>query len=98
MQDQKIFEFFDSLAFEVMILKVANDDVESFGNNNQWLAHHPSEALIFKDLESVWSELKPVYNSDFARLVYGTLPKDEEILQSLNLIRGRLEAIAWTIV
>lgn len=98
LQDEKILEFFNSPAFEVMILKVANDDVAGFRNNNQWLAHHPREAIIFKDLESVWGELKPVYDSDFARLVYGTLPKDEEILQSLNLIRGRLEPIAWTIV
>lgn len=97
LQHEKILEFFNSPAFEIMMLKVANDDVVSFRNNNQWLVHHPREALIFKDLESVWDELKLVYNSDFARLVYGVLPKDEEILQSLNRIRGRLEPIAWTI-
>jgi hypothetical protein len=40
-----------------MFLKVANDDVASFKNNNQWLAYHPNEALIFKDMKNVWSEL-----------------------------------------
>lgn len=97
LQDEKVLEFFNSPAFEVMILKVANDDVASFRNNNQWLEHHPSDALIFKNLESVWDELKPVYNTDFARLVYGPLPKGEEVLQSLNLIRERLELVKWTI-
>lgn len=97
LQDEKILEFFNSPAFETMILKVANDDVAGFRNNNQWLANHPGEALIFKDLESVWSELKPTYNSDFAKLVYGVLPNEEEILQSLELIRKRLRQIAWTV-
>lgn len=97
LQHEKIQEFFNSPVFEVMMLKVANDDVVSFRNNNQWLVHHPSEALIFKDLESVWEELKPVYSSDFANLVYGVLPKDEEILQSLVVIQSRLRPITWTI-
>jgi hypothetical protein len=97
LQHEKVLAFFNSPAFEIMMLKVANDDAVSFRNNNQWLVHHPSKAMIFSDLENVWDELKPVYNSDFARLVYGVLPKDEEILQSLDLIRGRLKPIAWTI-
>ncbi len=97
LQHEKVLEFFNSPAFEIMMLKVANDDAVSFRNNNQWLVHHPSEALIFKDLESVWGELEPVYNPDFANLVYGVLPKNEEILQSLDLIRERLKPIAWTI-
>lgn len=80
-----------------MMLKVANDDAVSFRNNSQWLVHHRSEAPIFKDLESVWNELEPVYNSDFSYLVYGVLPKEEEILESLDPIRGRLEPIASTI-
>ncbi len=45
--------FFQSTAFDETLLKVANDDVTSFRNNNKWLNYHPSEALIFKDLENV---------------------------------------------
>lgn len=97
LQQEKILEFFNSPAFEEMMLKVANDDAVGFRNNNQWLVHHPSKALVFRDLEAVWNELKPIYNSDFANLVYGILPKEEEILESLDLIRKRLEPITWTI-
>ena len=67
-----------------MLLKVANDDVISFRNNNQWLVHHPNEALIFKDLDNVWIELKTTYNGDFKNLVYGKLPKEEVILETLK--------------
>lgn len=89
--------FFQSTAFDVMLLKVANDDVASFKNNHQWLIHHPNEALIFKDLENVWNELKTIYNGDFKNLAYGALPKEEAILETLKMIQERLNAISWTI-
>jgi hypothetical protein len=49
--------------------------------------YHPNEALIFKDLENVWNELKTIYNGDFKNLVYGELPKEEAILETLKMIR-----------
>lgn len=89
--------FFQSTAFDEMLLKVANDDVASFRNNNQWLVYHPNEALIFKDLEIVWGELKTIFNGDFKNLVYGELPKEEAVLETLKMIQERLKAISWTI-
>lgn len=97
LKQQVFLEFFYSKNFDDMLLKVANDDVASFKNNNKWLNYHPNEALIFKDLESVWSKLKPIYNGDFKNLVYGKLPKETEILETLKMIQGRLKAIFWTI-
>jgi hypothetical protein len=95
---QDVFsKFFHSTAFDEMLLKVANDDVASFKNNNKWLIHHPNEALIFKDLENVWSELKIIYNSDFKNLVYGEIPKEEAVLETLKMIQERLKPISWTI-
>ena len=98
LKQDEFLKFFQSTAFDEMLLKVANDDVASFKNNNQWLIHHPNEALIFKDLENVWSELKTIYNGDFKNLVYGALPKDEAILQTLKMIQERLKTISWTII
>lgn len=95
---QDIFsEFFLSTAFDEMLLKVGNDDVVSFKNNNQWLIHHPNEALVFRDIENVWNELKIIYNSDFKNLVYGELPREEAILETLKIIQKRLKTISWTI-
>ncbi|MCE2961651.1 MAG: nucleotidyl transferase AbiEii/AbiGii toxin family protein [Chitinophagales bacterium] len=90
-------EFLNSEAFSKMLLKVANDDVASYKNTNKWLINHPNEALIFKDLENVWNELKPVYNGAFKNLVYGELPKDEAVLETLKMIQERLKRISWTI-
>jgi hypothetical protein len=98
LKQNEFLGFFHSKAFDDMLLKVANDDVASFRNNNQWLVYHPNEALIFKDLENVWNELKAIYNGDFKNLVYGELPKEEAVLETLKMIQERLKAISWTII
>lgn len=97
LKQEEFLKFFQSTAFDEMLLKVANDDIASFRNNNKWLNYHPSEALIFKDLETVWVELKMIYNDDFKNLVYGELPKEEAILETLKMIRDRMVDVQWTI-
>ncbi len=97
LQQKEYSDFLNSTAFDEMLLKVASDDVASFRNNNQWLANHPNEALIFNDLDNVWNELIPIYNGDFKNMVYGHLPEDDAVLQTLKRIRKRLESVKWTI-
>lgn len=90
--------FFNSEDFERMMIRVANDDVASYRNNNQWLAHHPNDALIFRELDAVWAELVPVYNGDFGKLVFGALPEPGLLLGSLHQIKDRLQTIEWPII
>jgi hypothetical protein len=97
LQQKDFLDFFNSPSFEVMLLKVANDDIVSFKNNNQWLENHPSKSIIFSDLENVWSQLKPIYNGTFKNLVYGDLPNAEAVYTTLKKIRERLTSITWTI-
>jgi hypothetical protein len=97
LKQEEFINFFHSKKFDDMLQKVANDDVASFKNNNKWLNHHPNEALIFKDLESVWNELKSIYSGDFKNLVYGELPKEEAVLETLKMIQERLKTVSWTI-
>lgn len=97
LKQQEFLAFFQSKNFDDMLLKVANADVTSFRNNNKWLNHHPNEALIFKDLENVWQELKPIYNNDFKNLVYGEFPKEIALKESLKMIEARLKTVSWTI-
>ncbi len=97
LQQQEFLQFFNSAAFDDMLIKVGNDDVGSFKNNNTWLVHHPSKALIFEDLENVWKELSPIYNNEFKSLVYGNFPTDTAILSTLQMIKIRLGLIDWNI-
>jgi len=93
----EINEFFKSKDFDQMMIKVANDDILSFKKNNQWLEHHPSNAKIFSECETVWSELKSTYNGEFKNLVFGDLPDERKILETLLTIKSRLSVISWNI-
>jgi hypothetical protein len=97
LQQDVFSESFHSTTFDEMLLKVANDDVASFKNNNKWLIYHPNDALIFRELENVWDEMKTIYNGDFKNLVYGELPKEEAVLKTLKMIRERMMSIQWLI-
>lgn len=90
-------KFFLSPAFDEMLLKVAQDDVISFKNNNAWLKIPPKDALVFKDSEYVWQEMKEVYLNEFSHLVYGPLPEEHQMLLTLNKIAKRVENIKWEV-
>lgn len=97
LQQKELFDFFHSSDFEKMLLTVANDDVISFKNNNEWLVNHPVEAIIFKELHSIWDELKLTYTSEFKNLVYGDLPNETVIRETLKMIGERLKTIIWDV-
>lgn len=97
LKETEVKNFFNSTEFNKMLLLVAQDDVASFKTNNSWLEKHPKDALIFNDTENVWEELKETYNNEFSNLVYGKLPKNEAVLETLKMIQERLKAISWTI-
>lgn len=89
--NNKINLFFESEEFPQMLEKVRQDDVLGYKNNNDWLSQPIKNALIFRDLESVWKDLSNVYHTDFRPLVYGDLPKENEILDTLRKIKARIE-------
>src|SRR5690606_21521296 len=92
-KDGTLQGFFGSPDFETMLLKVIDDDVQSFKNNNDWLDHHPKEALIFKQPKETWDQLKGTYQNEFKELVFGEFPKEEEIGATIILVAKRLEAL-----
>ena len=77
-----------------ILKKTTKNDVHSFKNNNEWLAKHPYEALIFSKTQSIWNELSKSYLGTFSNLVYGKLPNENEILKTLEKIARRIKI--WT--
>ena len=90
-----ISRFFNSLNFDLMLHKVAEDDQQSFRNNSDWLYNHPSRALIFSDLDNVWPELVAAYNGTFRTLVFGVLPPEDHIKISMKRISDRVNQVDW---
>lgn len=97
LQQKELFDFFHSPEFEKMLLTVASDDVISFKNNNKWLLNHPIDAVVFKELDSVWDNLKLTYTTDFKNLVYGDLPNENLVRNTLKMIKDRLTTVIWEI-
>jgi len=89
--------FFHSDEFETILLRVANDDIISFKNNNKWLANHPSTTIIFSETKDTWNKIKNVYTGSFRDLVYGEFPNEEEILKTLIVVADRLKRVKWDI-
>ena len=89
------YEFFNSVDFENMLLKVANDDVDSFKNNNEWLKHHPIKSKIFSDIDLIWTKLKSAYTINFKEMVYGDFPDEKELLATLKSIKKRISSVEW---
>ena len=97
LQIEELATFFHSQEFDKMLLKVANDDVKSYKNNNLWLEFHPEKALIFADTRAVWEQIQETYNGAFRNLVFGEFPKDKEVLGTLVSIGNRLSTIEWAV-
>lgn len=89
--------FFQSGEFHNLFLKVANDDVLSFKNNNSWLLNHPSTAIIFDSTLDTWDKIKQSYLVNFKDLVFGYFPSEKEILDTLTTISFKLKSIKWDI-
>jgi len=89
--------FFNSSAFDELILKVGEDDVVSFKNNNKWLANHPSDAIIFKYPEDTWDKIRASYRTTFKDLVMGELPVEEDLISDLKNVYSRLLKVNWNI-
>ena len=97
LSERELLTFFNSKEFDKMLLNVAQDDVASFKNNNEWLRNHPVNSMIFGNPEKVWNVLKVAYELDFKNLVYGSFPNEKELLDTLILIQKRISSIDWNI-
>ncbi|MCC5916420.1 MAG: nucleotidyl transferase AbiEii/AbiGii toxin family protein [Cryomorphaceae bacterium] len=97
LKDDNLKSFFRSNEFETMLLRVANDDIASFKNNNKWLANHPTTTIIFSETADTWNKIKNVYTGSFSELVFGELPNETDTLKSLTVVADRLKPIKWNI-
>jgi hypothetical protein len=96
LQQEDISAFLDADEFAGMLHKVGRDDEVSFRNNKEWLYRHPADALLFSDLDRVWPQLRSTYYGSFKNLVFGELPTDEQVFQTLTRIKKRLVLVNWT--
>ncbi len=97
LKDGEIQQFFKSSEFDEMLVKVGQDDMIGYKNNNDWLPEHPATALIFKKPLETWNQLSSEYNGNFKDLVTGELPPEKALIETLNKVEDRLIKIKWQI-
>jgi predicted nucleotidyltransferase component of viral defense system len=97
LQEPTITDFFQSDNFDEMLHRVATEDKVSFKNNNQWLKQHPVDSLFFSDLENNWEQINDTYSGDFSFLVYGQLPNEIEVFQTLWKVKNRIGKVNWNL-
>lgn len=97
LKDEEILQFFESSDFDDMLIKVGNDDMKGYKNNNAWIAEHPATALIFEQPQETWEQLSKEYNGKFKDLVTGELPLEGALIETLKEVADRLKRIEWNI-
>lgn len=97
LKDEEIQQFFESSGFNKMLIKVGNDDIIGYRNNNDWILEHPSTAIIFDKPQETWEQLSTAYTGDFKDLVTGGLPEEAELIETLKQVAARLKKIEWNI-
>jgi predicted nucleotidyltransferase component of viral defense system len=97
LENTAVNTFFNSLEFDNLLINVANDDLISFKNNNDWLINHPATALIFADFENTWSQMRNTYNTTFKNLVYSELPPEAKMTETLKTVYNRIASVNWII-
>lgn len=97
LKDPEIRQFFDSKEFDEMLLKVGNDDMVAYKNNNAWIRHHPATALIFDRPSETWEKLRTEYLSNFKDLLTGELPAEAGVIKTLKDVSSRMKNIKWEI-
>ena len=90
-------KFLNSPDFEPMLIRVAQDDLIGYKSKNEWLAEHPSQAILFKEPDQIWAQLRETYLTTFSDMVFGSLPAEDEVLKTIKGIANRLQGIAWPI-
>ena len=97
LKDEEIKQFFDSDDFDTMLVKVGNDDIIGYKNNNGWLPEHPSTAIIFSKHEETWQQLRSEYLGNFKDMVIGELPSEELLVDTLGIVAKRLNGVEWNL-
>jgi predicted nucleotidyltransferase component of viral defense system len=97
LKNAEVEAFFNSEAFDKLLITVGKDDVVSFKNNNEWLQNHPAVAIAFSKPEDTWDKIKNTYRTIFKELVIGNMPEEADLVKTLKQAHSRLQKVKWSI-
>jgi len=91
LRNEEYRHFIESNEFESLCKLCIEDESETWNNEkSHWLKTPLNKAPLFRNIDTWWSELRSTYEDIFADLVYGDLPKFEEIKDTLDYVQANL--------
>lgn len=91
LQKQEMKTFLESEDFFTLLTAVQVDDAKNSEFQGEWSKEKLSDSLIFGKIDTTWEQLSQTYQNNFPSLVYGKIPKQEEIKATLKNVAKRLE-------
>ncbi|MFW5887893.1 MAG: nucleotidyl transferase AbiEii/AbiGii toxin family protein [Bacteriovoracia bacterium] len=79
--------------FDSMIEAVREDDRKNNQFQGPWMDKKLSDSLLFKDPKGVMTSLESYYKDTFSTLVYGDLPKIDDLIESIEKISEELKKV-----
>jgi predicted nucleotidyltransferase component of viral defense system len=97
LKDEEVLTFLEGDDFDDMLIRVGKDDKDKYKNNAEWIDIHPSESIVFSDVEDCWGKISGSYKTSFSEMVYGELPQEKIIIESLKKISKRINRVDWNL-
>ena len=91
LQNDEIKSFLESEDFFTLLTAVQADDAKNSEFQGDWSKGKLSDSLIFGKIDTTWEQLSTTYQNNFPSLVYGKIPKQEEIKATLKNVAKQLE-------
>lgn len=95
---QEIKTMLSDESFALMLLVVRNDDRKNSQFQGDWMEKKLSDSILFKEPKKVMRHLDSYYKDIFSSLIYGELPKVDDLVISIEIISKELEKIETSIL
>lgn len=97
-QDPECKEFINKDFPQKLVALIKNDKF-LFDRPQQWKKSDLFNSRLLVDLEKLWQELSPKYNSELGALAFNEIPNEKEILESIKELFDKVvHAIIITII
>lgn len=83
-KDDECSEYIQTEKFKNEFEELLEHDRAQFKEPSGWQNRPLSDSSLIKSFAKVWEELQTIYDSELAGLAYKSIPKSQEIFQSIN--------------
>ncbi len=88
--DPDCANFIKSSEFTNSFNALLKSDKEIFDHPDGWSSKSLNESPLLNNFDSIWNQLKNIYQKELSALAYKDIPSEEDIARSFKLLTGKL--------